>query len=117
MSFMSNREYSLMEISAALFRAKQGFLNCYELEDEQKVVKALVIDTLRAIRSLVDTCTEDYLDAKSISYLDGIENAVNDDVDRQFFDATTRRDDDLEEGRSDHGRMLNRADALYDARV
>lgn len=94
MTFMSDRNTHLLAISSALLRAKQGFLDCAELEDEQKVIKALVIDTIRAIRQLVDTATEDYEDAKSISYLDGVENAVNDDVDRQFGDAIDKRGDE-----------------------
>jgi hypothetical protein len=94
MSFMSNREYSLTGIEQAVHRARKGYLNCAELEDEQKVIKALVIDTIRAIRQLVDTATEDYEDKDSLSYLDGVENAVNDDVDRQFGDAIDKRDVD-----------------------
>lgn len=94
MTFLSDREYSLTGIEQAVHRARRGYLNCAELEDEQAVIKALVIDTIRAIRQLVDAATEDYEDRNSLSYLDGIENAVNDDVDRQFGDAIDKRDDE-----------------------
>jgi hypothetical protein len=97
MTFMSEREHILTGIEQATWRAKCGFMNCAELEDEKAVIKALVIDTIRAIRQLVDTATEDYTDAKSLSYLDGIENAVNDDVDRQFGDAIDKRDDERDD--------------------
>lgn len=93
-SFMSKRKSSLSAINAAAYRAERGYLNCGELEDERAVIKALVIDTIRAIRQLVDTATEDYEDQNSLSYLDGVENAVNDDVDRQFGDAIDKRDDE-----------------------
>lgn len=93
-SFMSKREYSLTGIERAVHRARSAYLCCGELEDERAVIKALVIDTIRAIRQLVDTATEDYDDQNSLSYLDGIENAVNDDVDRQFGDAIDKRDDE-----------------------
>ena len=97
MTFISDREHSLTGIEQAAWRAKRGFLECSELEDEQKVIKALVIDTIRAIRQLVDTATEDYEDQNSLSYLDGVENAVNDDVDRQFGDAIDKRDDERDD--------------------
>lgn len=94
MTFLSDREYSLTGIEQAVHRARRGYMDCAELEDEQALIKALVIDTIRAIRQLVDTATEDYEDRNSLSYLDGIENAVNDDVDRQFGDAIDKRDDE-----------------------
>jgi hypothetical protein len=92
--FMSDRNTHLLAMSNALLRAKSAYLNCAELEDEQKVIKALVIDTIRSIRQLVDIATEDYEDQNSLSYLDGIENAINDDVDNQFQDAIDKRDDE-----------------------
>lgn len=112
-SFMSKREYSLTGIEQAVHRARRAIINCAELEDERAVIKALVIDTIRGIRQLVDTATEDYEDTKSLSYLDGIENAVNDDVDRQFGDAIDKRDDERDDRpvsrRAPYGVAVDRA--------
>jgi hypothetical protein len=113
MTFMSDRKHILTGIDQATWRAEKGFLNCADLEDEKAVIKALVIDTIRAIRQLVDAATEDYTDSKSLSYLDGIENAVNDDVDRQFGDAIDKRDDERDDRpvsrRAPYGVAVDRA--------
>ena len=90
---LRNREYHLMQISHALFVAKEGFQRCDDLEGDKKVIKALVIEMGRALRGLVDTCTDDYATSNSISYLEGIEATINDDVDNQFQDAMDARDD------------------------
>jgi hypothetical protein len=111
MTTITDRTIHLTRIGYALATAKEAFLHSYGMEDDQKAIKALVNEFGRNLRDLVEVCTKDFHDEQAKAYLDGIENAINDEVDNEFADAITVRDQAAEDARDPILRAASRSDA------
>lgn len=102
MTTLTDRTIHLNRIAYATATAKEAFLHSCGMEDDQKAIRALVIEFGRNLRDLVEVCVEDHRDPKAEAYLAGIENAINDEVDNEFHDAITARDEEAEERAASH---------------
>jgi hypothetical protein len=106
MTELSERTHHLDAMSTALWKARCGFTEKGGLDGDKETYLALVTSVAQELHNLAMVCT-------GHDYLDSYAESMADDAALCFRLAS----EEAEERRSSHGRMLNRADALYDARV